>query len=296
MREVLRRFKGCVEVDGIGEGDVELSVITDEEFCSTNESGDTFFLFFAAFLFIFIADIFDDFFVSDRAGYNFDGHVWVCLNGLGEHAEDAEFRLKDLSSAGAAAFDEELDGVTFIKYFCDIVFEASGIELFTAERAFYEEGAATTENAADDGEIEVFAGGDVWGEDAVLEEDDAEDEVIDMTFMAWDEDDSIFFGEFTNFIDFFGIEVEAVIDEREHGNEYRAEDFDHDEGELRGCFIENVFSVFEEVFLRQTGGLTDGEQFGAESVAVENFAQELLMGFNFRPIHLLVHVVDIVNE
>ena len=55
-----------------------------------------------------------------------------------------------------------------------------------------------------------------------------------MAFVAWDENESMIFGQFSEFEKFFSIDEEPVEDDSPNGREQCAECFTHDESEFGG--------------------------------------------------------------
>lgn len=127
------------------------------------------------------------------------------------------------------------------------------------------------------------------GQDAILEEHDAQDEVIDMAFMAGDEDEPVIFGEVSEMIELFGVDIETIVDDMPQWHKDRGHEFIGDEGEFGGGAVENFSGIVDEFLLRDAGLLCDGGEFSLEIVGLDDFAQELLMGFDFRSIDLRMH-------
>src|SRR6185437_7661344 len=94
------------------------------------------------------------------------------------HGEHPGLRLQQPARAAAAAFDEILDGVAARHDGGQVFHEDDGVEAVAAEFAADEEGAAHAQQPADDGEIEVDAGGNVRYRIAVDVDDVREQQII----------------------------------------------------------------------------------------------------------------------
>lgn len=201
-----------------------------------------------------------------------------------------------MTRARSATFDEEFDGVAFVHDEIDVIADTRRIELLAAETPLDEEGAAAAQNAADGEEIEVFARGDEWRKHAILEHQYAQDEIIDVALMAGNEYESMRFRELADAIELLLIDVEPVIDDAPHGHEGSRKDFAHDERKFRCSFIEDFSRLERQFFDRLPRLLRNRFELVLESLGFDDFAQQLLVWFDFGPVDHRMHGVDIVVE
>ena len=112
----------------------------------------------------------------------------IAAQGDGEHAG---LGLQHASGTRATALDEVFHRKSTAEQGVQVLVEHRGIERVALERTAHEEGAATTQQAADHRHVEVDARSDVRRRQAVAEQQIGKQQVVDMTAVARHVDDFV---------------------------------------------------------------------------------------------------------
>ena len=88
------------------------------------------------------------------------------------------------SGTGATALDEVLHRVAAPEHLVQVLREHRGVYRIAGELAAHEKRAAATQDAADEGQVEVVAGGDMGKHEPPVEQDVGQHEIVDVRPVA----------------------------------------------------------------------------------------------------------------
>src|SRR6185312_12427302 len=134
---------------------------------------------------------FDDSLVAEIDGQEDHGPSGIAQKAAHGHREHAGHGLQQTAGAAAAAFDEVLDGMAPRHDGGEVLHEDDGIEAIAAELAADEKGAPHAQQPANDGNVEVDAGGDVRHRIAVDVNDIRQQQVVHVAAVTGHVDDLV---------------------------------------------------------------------------------------------------------
>ncbi len=142
------------------------------------------------FQFLEVGLFFQHLVIADEGGDKQEIRGGLFLVGPEDHVQEAQFGEHQLPGAAPASFDEKLEVVAAAEQGLDIGVEHLGVKFASQEAAADEKGPGAPEEGAQRPEGQVFARGDAGRVHVVLVDQVVEDEVVQMTFMAGDEDET----------------------------------------------------------------------------------------------------------
>src|SRR5690606_34096399 len=135
-----------------------------------------------------------------------------------------------------------LDGVATVEHGVHVFVEHRSVEAIAAKAAAHEKGTAPAQDGAHNRQVQVDAGGNVGDHQAVMEQYIGEQQVVDVTAVAGNIDNSVFLGSFLGNLDI--VDAHPVVDPVPDSGQQNIEEADAGNRHVR----DNLVCVFPGAF------------------------------------------------
>ncbi len=203
------------EAEDFAELQVQPSVSFGEYLGSANQAGGVFFPLVASEQLPDVGAFLHEPFVADAHGDEDDVAVGDAQARVDEHVEQAELGRQEFSRSRPGALEEHLDGPAIAEDAAQVGVDDGGVEAVAAERAANEERATAAEDRAGGKEGEVVPRGDERKLQRVQVQHVRQQEVVDVTLVAWQQDQRSPLGGLTNALDAFLVHFQPGVQDVE---------------------------------------------------------------------------------